>query len=679
MGLGVRSLAALCAATIVALAAVASSAQEPPKGPAAPARAAAPSSGARLAPGQLIPPAELEAFVDGLASEAMSRGHVAGAVVTVVQNGQVVLDKGYGLDRLRPARAVDPDRTLFRLGAITETFTWIALMREIEAGRMRLDGPINLYLPLPDQVPDQGFDRPVRLRDLLTHTAGFEDRTYGQLIERAPNRIRPLEIYLKQERPKRVREPGLLPSRSAYGAALAGEAVVQVTGKTMQALVQSEVAGPFGMRSTTLREPYPARADLPEPMDDALAGNVSEGFRWTGDGFETRSFEYMTQLAPARAASSTGADMARYMLAILGDGTLNGASAYSPQIAKDFRTPLWRTAPGAPSWDYGFREVGLPGGYRGYGEEGATLSFRSDLLTVPALGLGVFVAANTEGSEPFTGRVAEEIVQRFYAAPPEPPAGSDWLSQNAQAFTGGYLTTARAYQGLERFADLLAGAAKVRATPEGFLLTNGPRGAQRWTPDPDASLDGPHVLFHEVGGPGVLVFDMSQGQAVRWTSASIDAAYERAPLWSHRWLLAVLAAASVAASAAAIAGLFLRDRRDFRQTTVQGRADAAQVSASILWITSFACFWIWRWGGLDAAALMFGWPGAWLLIASACAVVASVMTGLCVVLLPIAWRGGRRLDSWTTGRKARFSLTILVFSLFALTLAYWGALEPWSR
>ena len=50
-----------------------------------------------------------------------------------VQNGQVVLKKGYGFADLSPARRVDRDKTLFRIGSISKTFTWIALMNEIEA------------------------------------------------------------------------------------------------------------------------------------------------------------------------------------------------------------------------------------------------------------------------------------------------------------------------------------------------------------------------------------------------------------------------------------------------------------------------------------------------------------------------------------------------------------------
>ncbi|WP_163452352.1 serine hydrolase, partial [Escherichia coli] len=68
---------------------------------------------------------------------------------------------------------------------------------------------------------DQGFKRPVQVRDLPTHSAGFEDRALGQLFEQNPGRVRPLSVYLRQERPRRVREAGSLPTYSNYGAALA--------------------------------------------------------------------------------------------------------------------------------------------------------------------------------------------------------------------------------------------------------------------------------------------------------------------------------------------------------------------------------------------------------------------------------------------------------------------------
>ena len=646
--------------------------------PAAPAGPAVP--GVRLAPGQPIPPAELEAFIDGTVAEAMARDHIAGAAVAVVQNGQIVLKKGYGVDRLDPVRRVDPDRTLFRLGSITKTFTWIALMREIEAGHIRLDAPINLYLPQKDQIPDQGYKRQVLVRDLPTHSAGFEDRVFGQAIERNPDRIRPLDIYLRQERPRRVREAGSLPTYSNYGAGLAGEALVQVTGKTLQALIEQEITRPLGMSRTTLREPYPAREDLPAPMSPQLAQDLSQGFGWSGRGFKPRSTEYITQVAPAGAASSTAGDMGRYMLAILGDGSFGGASIYSPAIARQFRTALQRAAPGVSGWDHGFAEYRLPGGFQGFGHGGATLSFHSGMVTVPALGLGVFVVSNTETGGGLAEGLPQRIVERFYAPPgPLAAAGSPWLRENASAFAGDYLSTRRAYGGLEGFIQMLSAGAPVSVTDEGVLLIPTPDGPTRWIPEAGASLEAPYVAFRQVDGPGRLVFQMQDGRARRWYAPSGAAAYDRGGPFSRPWQIGLLAVITGLCSIAALLGLFLRDRREFRQTSIQGRVDAAQISGSILWLVSLLCFVAWLAGSADAARLMYGWPGAWLLIASASAFVATVLAVLCLVLLPVVWRGGRRLDSWTAGRKARFTATTLIFCLFALTLGLWGALEPWSR
>ena len=626
-----------------------------------------------------MPAAELEAFVDGLAAEAMARDHIAGAVVVVVQDGQATLEKGYGVDRLSPVRRVDPARTLFRLGPVTETFTWAMVLREVEAGHMRLDSPINQYLPQDAQIADQGFAEPVRIRHLLSQSSGREERRFGQLVETDPTLIRPLEKFLAQEKPKRVRPPGRIAVYSPYAAILAGEALSQVTGKPAQTLAEQEIFFPLGLAHTTLREPYPAREGLPAPMDPRLAADVSQGFHWSGEGLRPRPFEFTTQAAPAEAGSSTGADMARYMSAILADGSLAGQSIYSASIARDFRTPLLRSSPSSPAWDYGVLEYPLPGGYLGYGRDGGVLSFRASLITLPRLNLGIFVAANTDTASAFVRRVPAAIVQQFYAAPSPPVAGSQWLLDNAGAFRGSYLNVSRAYGGLEGFVDRFRGRAKIDVDRTGFLLTPGLAGVERWVPQANASTDASYVTFRQTDGAGALDVQMANGRAVRWFAPTGETAYERAGFLARRGPLAVLAIAAAIAALAALAGLGFRDRRDFRQTSVQARADGAQISASILWLVALACFGVFSLTASDTAAMVADWPSAWLLIASACALVASLVTVLVLGLLPAAWRGGRRLDSWTLGRKARFTATTAIFALFGVLLALWGALEPWSR
>jgi chromate transport protein ChrA len=76
--------------------------------------------------------------------------------------------------------------------------------------------------------------------------------------------------------------------------------------------------------------------------------------------------------------------------------------------------------------------------------------------------------------------------------------------------------------------------------------------------------------------------------------------------------------------------------------------------------------------------VMYSWPTSTVLVASACALVAALLTAVTLLMAPAVWRGGRRVDSWNGWRKLRFTLSTLVFAGFSLLLAYWGFLEPWS-
>jgi CubicO group peptidase (beta-lactamase class C family) len=678
-----RAVTAAFCIFVTALAPASSGAQSPaapavspavrPPAPKAARPPAEPPAPIVAAPGVTpMVPAELEAFVDGAVRDAMSRDHIAGVTVSVVQNGQVVLKKGYGFDRLTPGRAVDPDRTLFRIASISKTFTWILMMREVEAGRVRLDGDINLYLPQAARVPDQGYDRQVRVIDLMTHQPGFEDRALGQLFEKDPKRVRPLLTYLRQERPRRVRAPGALPSYSNYGLALAGEAEAYLNGMTFPNLVETRITGPLGMTRTTFREPYPPKEGLPGPMPASLSRDVSEGYVWTGGGFSLRGFEFASQVAPAGGASTTAADMARYMLMILNDGGWNGATIYSPGTAAGFRQPL-RPYPGVNGWAHGFNEYSLPGGYKGYGHGGDTLLFHSQMVTVPALNLGVFISTNTDTGARLAGELPGMIVQRFYAARDELQApGSDWLKANAGAFSGEYLATRRAYHGLEKLVGLINSRAKVSVNRTGHLVIQGFDRRTVWSPIDQAGH------FRELGGWRTLTFEMKDGRAVRWYASGGSAAFNRAGFWHNQTLMLLAALATVIAALATLLGVIFRDRRDFRQTTPQSRASLVQNIQAVLFLVAIGEFGLWAAKAGDVTAIFYDWPGGLLLTGASFAFVATVLQAVVLVLIPFIWRGGRRVDSWTTGRKLRFCTTAAVFTLFALLLALWGGIYPWA-
>ena len=83
-------------------------------------------------------------------------------------------------------------------------------------------------------------------------------------------------------------------------------------------------------------------------------------------------------------------------------------------------------------------------------------------------------------------------------------------------------------------------------------------------------------------------------------------------------------------------------------------------------------------GLINPGAAFAEWPGAWVVIGSSCALVASLCSLGQVLMLPAVWQGGRRVESWTAWRKLRFSMTALIFLAFGVILLLWGALQPWS-
>jgi CubicO group peptidase (beta-lactamase class C family) len=616
---------------------------------------------------------ELEAFVDGLVRDAMQADHIAGVTVSIVQNGQIVLSKGYGFADFAPVRRVDPNQTLFRLGSVSKTFTWIALMQQVEAGRVRLDAPINTYLPDELDVPRGGQDREIRVRDLMTHTPGFDDPALGHLFVNDADRIRPLGEYLRRERPRRVREPGELPTYSNYGVGLAGAALAQLTGRPFEDLVEARITGPLGMRRTSFREPYPAREGLPAPLSPALASQISEGFFWSGGRFEERPFEHIHQIAPAGAASSTATDMARYMLAVLNGGALEGQAIYGPATANAFRSVLQRSAPGVSGWAHGFMEYPLPGGFRGYGHGGATLSFFTNMVTVPDLGLGVFISTNTSTGRPLVERAPAMIVQNFYGPPqPAPRAGSPALRADADAYEGPYFTTRRVYSGLEKFVSMFQGVVRVVVTPEGRLMIAGGGDAESFVPEGEEP-----GRFISVDGEERLVFAMEDGRATRFYATWGGAAYDRLPWLQKPGLLAWVAALTLTAVVFTLVGAGFRVVRGARQSPSQRRSSIAEIVTSIIWVVAFAAFILWALNAGDVANILYGWPGPLLLLASTSALIGALCSLFLLLLLfpslRADWRGG-----WTLFRRLRHTTTVLIFCGFSGLLLFWGALAPWS-
>ena len=374
--------------------------------------------------------ARLESEFDAIVPAQLRHDDVAGAAIVVVQAGRVVFAKGYGLADVASGTPVSAGQTLFRLGSVSKLFTWEAVMQQVEEGRIDLDRDIDDYLDF--RVPGAA-GRPITMRQLMTHTAGFEDGLRGLWAPDAAS-VGRLREYLVEHMPARIFAPGTVPGYSNYGAALAGYIVQRVSGVPFEQYVEQRIIGPLGMRHTTVRQPVPP----------ALAPGMSRGYERAGAA--PRPFEFMR--APAGGVSASAQDIGRFMIAQLAGGTLDGQRILSAAGTAQMLTP-------APGWPAGGNAMALgwlslvEEGPRTLWHDGATLYFQSVLNLYPDSDAGLFVVLNSRGVRPGAtlGRIEREFTHRNLPMPPtvvEPTV----VASCPDDMGGAYLPTRRSETGM---------------------------------------------------------------------------------------------------------------------------------------------------------------------------------------------------------------------------------------
>ncbi|MEP7245227.1 MAG: serine hydrolase domain-containing protein, partial [Gammaproteobacteria bacterium] len=311
--------------------------------------------------------ADIDTWLDGMIPYALATGDIAGAVVVVVKDGQVLSQRGYGYSDMKTRQPVDPERTLFRPGSISKLFTWTAVMQQVQAGKLDLDRDINDYLDF--KIPP-AYGKPITLRNLMTHTAGFEEALKYLIADRVEV-LKPLDTMLKRWVPERMYAPGSMAAYSNYGASLAGYLVQRVSGEPFDLYIQRHILEPLGMAHSTFTQPLPA----------ALAAGMSKGYSLASQ--DPKNYELVTQ-APAGALAATGADMARFMIAHLArNGSLLDAQT-AELMYRTANTPI----PGLPGMALGFYHEDR-NGLTIIGHGGDTNWFHSDLHLYLDKGVGL--------------------------------------------------------------------------------------------------------------------------------------------------------------------------------------------------------------------------------------------------------------------------------------------------
>ena len=109
--------------------------QQPRTTPVEAAAASLPQTSAKLSGAAQLNPADVNAWLDGFMPYALARGDIAGSVVVVVKDGQIVTQRGFGYSDVAARKPVDPARTMFRPGSVSKLFAWTAVMQMVEQAR----------------------------------------------------------------------------------------------------------------------------------------------------------------------------------------------------------------------------------------------------------------------------------------------------------------------------------------------------------------------------------------------------------------------------------------------------------------------------------------------------------------------------------------------------------------
>ena len=486
-------------------------------------RAAAPDSSPLEAP-RALTQADADAWLDGFMPFTLKSNDIAGAVVVIVKDGQVLTQRGFGYADIAARKRVDPATTMFRAGSISKLFTWTSVMQLVEKGKIDLDADVNQYLDFKIP-PYEG--KPITMRNLLTHTPGFEEAFKGGI--RFSGQVPPLEEVLKRMLPERVYAPGTTPAYSNYGAGLASYIVQRISGIPFEEYIERNIFVPLDMTHASFRQPLPAQ----------LAPFMAQGYPKASE--EAKPYELIS-IPGAGSLAVSAADMAKFMISHLNQG----AGLMKPETALLMHDPSHVTVPGTDRMALGFYEMQV-NDLSAITHGGDLKFFHSDMWIFPTKDVGLFVSFNSAGehgpTEFIRVKLFEQFADRYFPpANTAPPVELPTAKEHARMLAGSYISSRAS---LSNFVDAANFVGQVKIT----LDKDG-------RPSVPEILGGPPREWFEIApfvwqdayGHGRLGAIVENGRVARWSFDPVSPfmVWDRAPWYRDAaWLMPVFVASLV--------------------------------------------------------------------------------------------------------------------------------------
>jgi CubicO group peptidase (beta-lactamase class C family) len=605
-------------------------------------------------------PAELEVFADAFFAEQMEVSHLPGAVFVVVKDGQTLFSKGYGYANLENQRPVVADETLFLPGSVGKVFAALAVMQLVEQGKLSLRSDVNEYLD-DFQIPDT-YPRPVTVGDLLTHSAGFDERFIGEAAA-TPEELLPLGQYLAQNMPPRTMPPGDNISYCNHCYALAGYLVEKVTGLTWEEYVTENILLPLGMSRSTIQQPPPAD----------LAADLAVGYVYAGGEYIDAPYPLMN-IAPAGALYSTATDTARFMVAQLQKGLYGDTRILEEETYQYVHELGFANHPQLRAYTYGGFSRFTAHGQRVLSKGGDVGGFSSLLVLFPDQGLGFFTAFNA-AIDPFSAEEPREelltqFLDHYYPTADQPidPQPSPDLARVAGNYRWNRLSRVTAEKALNP-----VGIMQLHLVP----ADDGTLSVSSVVPlmQPGTYTEVEPLLFQSVDGADYISFREDERGQITHMFGRIGeepATFEKV-LWYERdvvqlGLIVLLLASFLSVLAWPVASLVRRLRkRQGHDPRLARIARWLAMAVGILNLAFIVGFAVTLMQGLSGGG---PYPPSWFVALLVLPIVTAALSIVLLALALLAWKD----RYWSLVGRLHYSLVTLAGLVFVWLVNYWNLL-----
>ncbi len=319
--------------------------------------------------------------------------------IALVDDQNIIWSRGIGFADPKSKTAASAD-TVYRVGSVSKLFTDVAVMQLVEAGKLDLDAPVTQYLPT--FKPKSTFDKPITLRQLMSHRAGLvREPPVGHYFDAsAPPLARTVESL---NQTSLVIEPEKRIKYSNAGIAVVGHVLEHTQKVGFSKYLKAQVLDPLGMSKSSF-----------EPSAE-IGRDLASAIMWTYSGREFPAPTFELGMAPAGCMYSTVTDLARFLKMLFANGNGPNGPLVQSKSLDQMLTPQFAKPGTKTGFGIGFMLSELDGARR-IGHGGAIYGFATELAALPDEKLGVVVAISCDCANAVATRIADTALRYMVAA-----------------------------------------------------------------------------------------------------------------------------------------------------------------------------------------------------------------------------------------------------------------------